>query len=148
MRYELTVGKNILIADDVGVHFTDKKKIKNGDMRTLLYKQIKSVELVPALLAGGCLFFKTDRDSGTRDKGIVALQHEENAFHFPGRDMESAKRIKSAVDEVIFTNKEADPVAVAIPSEADELIKFKQLLDAGAITQDEYDTKKAQILGL
>lgn len=33
-------------------------------------------------------------------------------------------------------------------SAADELMKFKQLLDAGAITQEEYDTKKAQILGL
>lgn len=30
-------------------------------------------------------------------------------------------------------------------SEADELIKFKQLLDAGAISQAEYDQKKAEI---
>ena len=33
-------------------------------------------------------------------------------------------------------------------SSADELLKFKQLLDAGAITQDEYDAKKKEILGL
>ncbi len=33
-------------------------------------------------------------------------------------------------------------------SAADELMKFKQLLDAGAITQAEYDAKKAQLLGL
>jgi hypothetical protein len=31
-------------------------------------------------------------------------------------------------------------------SEADELIKFKSLLDSGVITQDEFDRKKAQIL--
>lgn len=33
-------------------------------------------------------------------------------------------------------------------SSADELIKFKNLLDAGAITQEEYNAKKKQLLGL
>lgn len=31
---------------------------------------------------------------------------------------------------------------------ADELLKFKQLLDSGAITQEEYDIKKKQLLNL
>lgn len=33
-------------------------------------------------------------------------------------------------------------------SDADELAKYKTLLDSGAITQEEYDAKKKQILGL
>jgi len=33
-------------------------------------------------------------------------------------------------------------------TDADELAKFKALLDSGAITQEEYDAKKKQILGL
>jgi predicted Zn-dependent peptidase len=33
-------------------------------------------------------------------------------------------------------------------SVADELKKFKELLDMGAITQDEFDTKKKELLGL
>ena len=33
-------------------------------------------------------------------------------------------------------------------SSADELAKFKQLLDSGAITQEEYNAKKKQLLGL
>ena len=33
-------------------------------------------------------------------------------------------------------------------STADELLKFKQLLDMGAITEAEYNAKKAQLLGL
>jgi len=33
-------------------------------------------------------------------------------------------------------------------SPADELIKWKSLLDSGGITQDEYDAKKKQLLGL
>jgi len=31
---------------------------------------------------------------------------------------------------------------------ADELMKYKNLLDAGVITQEEFDAKKKQILGL
>ena len=31
---------------------------------------------------------------------------------------------------------------------ADELLKYKELLDAGAITQAEFDAKKRQLLGL
>ena len=33
-------------------------------------------------------------------------------------------------------------------SDADEILKFKKLLDEEAITQEEYDIKKMQILGL
>nr|UVY25709.1 MAG: Gas vesicle protein G [Bacteriophage sp.] len=38
--------------------------------------------------------------------------------------------------------------APAAPSAADELLKFKQLLDMGAITEAEYNAKKSQLLGL
>lgn len=31
---------------------------------------------------------------------------------------------------------------------ADELKKYKELLDAGAITQEEYEAKKAQLLNM
>lgn len=45
----------------------------------------------------------------------------------------------------------SQPVATIIThevSEADELAKFKKLLDDGVITQEEFDLKKKQILGL
>ena len=37
---------------------------------------------------------------------------------------------------------------VSTANATDELMRFKQLLDAGAITQEEYDDKKQQLLGL
>lgn len=41
-------------------------------------------------------------------------------------------------------------IAQTIPqtTDADELGKYKELLDKGAITQEEYDAKKKQLLGL
>ena len=40
------------------------------------------------------------------------------------------------------------PTVVASSGDADELKKFKMLLDDGVITQEEFDAKKKQILGL
>ena len=34
------------------------------------------------------------------------------------------------------------------PDPADEILKYKRLLDAGAITPEEYEAKKKQLLGL
>ncbi|MCI8692610.1 MAG: SHOCT domain-containing protein [Lachnospiraceae bacterium] len=36
--------------------------------------------------------------------------------------------------------------SVPVQSVADELLKFKSLLDAGAITEDEYNAQKARLL--
>ena len=50
----------------------------------------------------------------------------------------------------LMVDVHAAPVADADHSTdaAAEIVKFKALLDAGAITQDEYDAKKKQLLGL
>lgn len=48
-------------------------------------------------------------------------------------------------------NTLADKARLVSPggsSSADEIMKYKQLLDAGAITQEEYDAKKKQLLNL
>jgi len=45
-------------------------------------------------------------------------------------------------------SKPLSPSGTPAPSDADELLKFKYLLDAGAITEDEYSLKKKQLLGL
>ena len=38
--------------------------------------------------------------------------------------------------------------ATGTVSAADEIKKFKELLDAGIISQEEFDAKKKQLLGL
>lgn len=44
-----------------------------------------------------------------------------------------------------YKDKPADQASVSV---ADEIKKFKELLDIGAITQEEFDAKKKQLLGL
>jgi hypothetical protein len=44
--------------------------------------------------------------------------------------------------------KPAETAPKAVVSNADEIKKYKELLDCGAITQEEFDIKKKQLLGL
>ena len=65
--------------------------------------------------------------------------------------MQQAKNIDRFVDA--FSKKIEQHEKVLIPSSsnssvADEIMKYKQLLDAGAIAQEEYDAKKKQLLNL
>ena len=48
--------------------------------------------------------------------------------------------------EEASVTKEIPPVAAS--SSADEILKYKNLLDSGIITQEEFDAKKKQLLGL
>ena len=58
---------------------------------------------------------------------------------------EVASYIKQQVE--MAKNRKNEPAIVQI-SPAEELKKFKELLDIGAITQEEFDIKKKQVLGL
>ena len=51
------------------------------------------------------------------------------------------------IQKVLQEKITAEPAAKSVDS-ADEIIKFKKLLDAGAISQEEYETKKKQLLNL
>ena len=73
----------------------------------------------------------------------------ENSFTFEGKVLNSYVReiadyITAKVDEY---KKQKSGQAGAVSS-ADELKKFKDLLDSGVITQEEFDAKKKQLLGL
>lgn len=75
----------------------------------------------------------------------------ENSFTFEGHldnIMEEVQLfVKKKVDEA-KRQKNAPVVVAGTLSNADELKKFKELLDMGIITQEEFDAKKKQLLGL
>jgi len=56
--------------------------------------------------------------------------------------------LQSAIDTARANSSKTNTTIINQTSAADELLKFKQLLDMGAITQAEFDTKKKQLLGL
>ena len=82
------------------------------------------------------------------------VSNNENTFYWSFTDKETIKVMeevaeycKKRIDET-KSSKNASSTTIIQPSGADELIKYKQLLDSGIITQEEFDAKKKQLLGL
>lgn len=50
--------------------------------------------------------------------------------------------------EKIHSSKNASSIQQTSFSSADEILKYKQLLDSGIITQEEFDAKKKQLLNI
>ncbi|MGY3186194.1 SHOCT domain-containing protein [Lysinibacillus sp. TE18511] len=61
------------------------------------------------------------------------------------------KRISKKLSLLIVAEEETEaiqPVAQNQISAADEILKFKKLLDDGILTKEEFDDKKKQLLGI
>ena len=67
--------------------------------------------------------------------------------------IKNAKEIHEEVRKLLIERQEKQqqaqtPVTVARVSGAEELKQYKELLDSGVITQEEFEAKKKQLLGL
>ena len=78
---------------------------------------------------------------------------EYNYFYSYNND--SAKNVCATINELVGriktehqANERAKSNLVGASTIADEILKFKELLDVGAITQEEFDAKKKQLLNL
>lgn len=125
----------------------------------LLYKGWSKIELtVSDKRVYGCAAFGKRVDLpldaisavGTSAFNGIAITTASGAIKFSM--MENCNEIHSAVSKLLVDrqSKTATPtIQQEIPqSSADELKKYKDLLDNGVISQEEFDAKKKQLLGL
>lgn len=61
---------------------------------------------------------------------------------------QAADKIASLLDFIVKQSTSVIPPMQTTESSADEILKFKNLFDTGIITQEEFDAKKKQLLGL
>lgn len=127
-----------------------KFKVVNGNF-TIDYRIYSSVEYTPAGESTiGFIKFINSRTCIDSD----------NIIFFFGLDNSTAKKAfgeickgidvvsKQSLQPVPTPPPAQQPATQQTPSVADELLKFKKLLDMGAITQEEYDAKKKSLLGM
>jgi len=76
--------------------------------------------------------------NATKDENTVMIKKSQNAV---------VHQIKEYIEERIIQNSKPANTIQQV-SAADEILKLKSLLDAGIITQEEFDAKKNQLLGL
>lgn len=117
---------------------------KTIPMNSIMSVQFKEgTSITNGFIQFGILGGKENRSglfSATRDENTVMLNKKYNA---------TARRIKEYIEQKIMERNQSPEIVVAQQnSAADEIAKFKSLLDQGVITQDEFDAKKKQLLGL
>ena len=80
-------------------------------------------------------------------KGLFDAIKDENTVRFFAHQLETARNMKEYIESCILARNAAQSAPQPV-SPADEVIKYKQLLDMGAISQEEFDTLKKKLLGL
>lgn len=81
---------------------------------------------------------------------FISSPTKKNGFEYKFA-LENAQKCSSMLEIICndVKNKAGISEQKTMPlSEADEILKFKSLLDAGVITQEEFELKKKQLLGL
>ena len=112
--------------------------------KTILIRQITAIQvkLGGALTNGYVQFSLAGGIEST--KGIMAATQDENTVMFAKKNNELVSKIKEHIERVI---REGGQPGTRGTSDADEIRKFKQLLDEGVISQEEFTKKKSEILG-
>ena len=80
--------------------------------------------------------------------GVFDAAQDENTVMIKEATNDNAREIKDYIEGIILNRSRNKGAVVQQVSPAEELKKFKELLDIGAISQAEFDAKKKQILGL
>lgn len=159
----VSVEKNVVIIKREGViGFFASGVMGQGDKRISI-KSIVSVELgkEPSFWGGiSYIRFATAADNEVRKHssfGDPSLRMFENKggqyFNDPNtiqlssmEQYETALKIREYIEN--YQSDRVDSAVMQPLSGADEILKYKKLLDDGILTQEEFDAKKKQLLGL
>ncbi len=113
-----------------------------GD-KTIYIRQITGIDFKPGgNLVNGYIQF-TVPGGNEKGKGAFEAVQDENSVMFKKKDNDIAIKIKEKVEELQQRSSSNTSV-----SGADEIKKYKELLDEGVITEEEFNKKKKEILGI
>ena len=117
--------------------------MQSGSQRTYYYDQITSIEMNRKRPLFDGAFIQINTGGQVTTQGASGL---ENSIPF-----KTNAELESAYNTIIefynaYKSKQSNTSKPA--DTTDEIKKYKELLDLGIITQEEFDTKKKQLLGL
>jgi hypothetical protein len=142
-------GKTIS-ADENFVTISQKSIFFGTSVKKIPLRQISSVEIKkPGLMAG---YIQIAEIGTSKNKGLssgamqAALDENSVLFNWPS-DYEAAMKVKTFIEEQMAKVATGSTTVQAL-SPADEITKFKGLLDQGIISAEEFEAKKKQLLGL
>ena len=147
----ITLYEDYLVIKHTGVLNAMSMGIK-GD-KNIFYSDITSVQYKKPGFSAGYIQFSLP--GGNENKaGVFGAMSDENTIAVASGNAQIEFNAQKVVDIInkkireLKTNNNSAPAIIQQISPADELKKFKELLDSGVITQEEFDVKKKQLLGL
>lgn len=135
----ITAKKNAMNLLVTNRFFNGEKKYYYSDLTTVQFRE-------PGGITDCYIEFEYP---GSRSGSNGGAYNSENTFQFASDLTAQMREVYNFIDNRIreIKNAQRAPAAPAV-SPMDELKKLKELLDMGVITQDEFDSKKKQLLGL
>ncbi|MED2974569.1 SHOCT domain-containing protein [Fictibacillus sp. B-59209] len=132
------------VASTIGVKVTKK---------TFAQGVSKAIPLLGGVISGG-LTYASMKPMGTRLRTTLYESVNNYSKDDLDRDLQNMKREMPDFIDAEFTDVEEDlsndnvmfKEQKVVFSAADEILKYKQLLDMGVITQEEFDRKKEELL--
>lgn len=121
--------------------------------KTFFYRDLTSVEYrKPTLWANGYMKFiiagmsETEQNLGLFGSTTTEAAKDSNTLILRAFNKEKVKESEEIYSYILQKISESKNVKTSNNSNADEIIKFKQLLDSGVITQEEFNKKKQELL--
>lgn len=115
-----------------------------GD-KTIPFSSITAVQLKKPGLTNGYIQFSLMGGNESRGGVFKATQDENTVMYGSKKLNDQMAELKSYIEQKI-QDLHAPKNVGSTESVADQLIKLKGLLDAGVLTQDEFDNQKAKLL--
>lgn len=113
--------------------------------KTIPLNDITAVQLKRPGMTHGYLQFSIN--GSVEAKGTaIELMKDENTIVFAGKHLDDMLELKSAIESYNASTRVVDNSTHS--SSATQIKEFKSLLDDGILTQEEFDQKKKQLLGL
>lgn len=142
-------GKFIVKVENGNVTIT-RKGIQNflnqgskGE-KSIPIKSLTAIQLKEPRLTTGFLQFAYSGSNESKG-GVVSAVKDENTILFTKKELDQAKELKAMIERL---QNESEVPNISQMSAADELKKFKELLDEGIINDEEFLAKKKQLLGI
>ncbi len=118
--------------------------------KEIYIKKLTGVQIKKPGLTAGYIQFIFSGSKEIKSSKIMDSAYDENTVIFQSNGYQNALVLKQKIEELINKPNEArnQQTSTQPISQTDELLKFKQLLDSGAITEEEFQTQKNKILGV
>lgn len=144
-KYTIEVDSNCIKVTQKGV----KNMLIKGlsGTKTYPFSSLTSIQFKEPGFTTGYLQFIL-MGSVENKHGVSGAVNDENTILFVKKELPLMLELKEYIEFKINTKAADNNVDNRAYSEADEILKYKKLLDAGILTQEEFDAKKKQLLGL